>query len=238
MFGGAEYYAGKLSADRLRECYRVAPPRVKQYLESESKFAASGLAPNDAVLELGCGYGRVSLELAGIARRVVGIDTSADSLTLARSLAGADSHCEFLEMDASDLDFEDASFDAVICVQNGICAFGVDSERLVREALRVTRPGGRTLFSTYAAEFWPHRLEWFEAQAEAGLVGALDRERTSGGTIVCVDGLRLGMLAPDELRELGSAVGREPRIVEVDGSSVFAIWSAPLSETAGMADAR
>lgn len=226
--GGADYYASRLSADRLRQCYELASPRVRQYLDAEIRFAVEQLAPDDAVLELGCGYGRVSLELAGAAGRVVGIDTSLDSLELARAMAGPESKCEFLQMDASALAFDDCEFDVVVCVQNGICAFGVDPELLLREALRVARPGGRALFSTYALGFWPHRLEWFEAQAGAGLIGELDYDATGDGTVVCKDGLRLGVLTPEELLALGSAIALEPEVTEVDGSSVFAVWAVPV----------
>lgn len=225
---GGDYYAARLAADRLRRCYEIAPSRVRRYLEAELGFVAARLAPTDAVLELGCGYGRVALELARVVRRVVGIDTSTDSLELARTLAGPGSTCEFLEMDASALSFGDGEFDAVVCVQNGICAFGVDPEHLVREAMRVVGPGGQLLFSTYASGFWPHRLEWFEAQAEAGLIGPLDYDATGSGTIVCEDGLRLGALSPMDLLALGSSVGSDPEITEVDESSVFAVWSVSV----------
>lgn len=225
---GANYYASKLSAEKLRECYTIASPRVRQYLEAEIGFTLAQLKATDAVLELGCGYGRVTFALAKAAGRVVGVDTSPDNVKLARSLAGTDSNCEFLEMDASALTFSDAEFDLVACVQNGIRAFGADPVLLLREALRVTRPGGQVLFSTYAAEFWPHRLKWFEAQARAGLIGELDYDATGGGTIACTDGLRLGLVTPDELRNLGSAVELEPQITKVDGSSVFALWRVPM----------
>ena len=79
-------------------------------------------------------------------------------LELARQLADPCSRCEFLQMDALNLTFEDSEFDKVICVQNGICAFGVDREMFVREALRVARPGGRLLLSSYSERFWPDRL--------------------------------------------------------------------------------
>ena len=224
---GADYYAAKLSGERLRRCYAVAPPRVQQYLDAEIDFVLSHVAPGESVVELGCGYGRVTLRLADVAGRVVGIDTSSESLELARALAGPDSSCEFLQMDASGLSFGDSEFDVVVCVQNGICAFGVDREPLVREALRVVRPGGLALFSTYSPRFWSHRLEWFEAQARAGLIGELDKEATGGGTIVCRDGLRLGALGREELRRLGVEAGLSPEIVEVDGSSLFAVWRVP-----------
>jgi 2-polyprenyl-6-hydroxyphenyl methylase/3-demethylubiquinone-9 3-methyltransferase len=230
--GRKGYYSTVLSGERLRQCYEIAPPRVKQYLAAEIEFVASRLGRHDSVLELGCGYGRVAIELARHAARVVGVDTSEASLEMARGLAGPSSSCEFLEMDASALRFDDG-FDAVVCVQNGICAFGVDRVKLVGEALRAARPGGLVMFSTYAGEFWDQRLAWFEVQSSAGLIGELDREATRSGTIVCEDGLRLGMVLPEDFRAIGSELGREPEIHEVDGSSVFAVWRTPAQGVRG-----
>ena len=124
-------------------------------------------------------------------------------------------------MNALDLAFPAGEFDATVCVQNGICAFGVDQAALIREALRVTRPGGRLLFSTYAEAFWPHRLAWFEAQAEAGLVGEIDYDTTGDGVIVCKDGFRVDALTPGALRSLCASLELSGRITEVDDSSVF-----------------
>jgi SAM-dependent methyltransferase len=213
------YYAERLSGPRLRRCYELAPSRVRQYLEAEIGHVAGRLRPSDAVLELGCGYGRVALRLAETARRVTGIDTARESLALARDLAG--SRCSFLGMNALELGFAAGAFDVVACVQNGICAFGVDQESVLREALRVTRPGGLLLFSTYSDRFWPHRLAWFEAQAAAGLVGAISYASSRDGVIVCEDGFRAGRLTAEDWRFLCSRVEVEPRITEVDGSSLF-----------------
>jgi 2-polyprenyl-6-hydroxyphenyl methylase/3-demethylubiquinone-9 3-methyltransferase len=205
---------------------------VKQYLDAEIRFVTDRLAPQSTVLELGCGYGRVALELARIAGRVVGIDTSTESLILARKLAGPVSKCEFLEMDASDLRFSDNEFDVTVCVQNGICAFGVDRPRLLRESLRVTRPGGRVFFSSYAEQFWPHRLEWFKLQAKQGLVGEIDVDSTGDGVIVCRDGFRAGTMSPADFGELCAQIGLDPVITEVDGSSVFCELVVPGADVA------
>ncbi len=215
------YYSEKLSGERLRKCYEIAPARVQRYLEAEIVFVAGKLRPTDTVLELGCGYGRVALRLAQVAARVVGIDTSSASLALARRIAGPEPRCEFLRMNASALTFEDEAFDAVVCVQNGICAFAVDPENLVRQALRVVRPGGMALFSTYAAGFWSERLRWFETQAAAGLLGEIDYERTRDGTVVCKDGFRAGTFSPEAFRLLASRIHTECTITTVDESSVF-----------------
>ena len=214
------YYAETLAGERLRRCYELASPRVRQYLEAEIQYVLGHLRTTDAVLELGCGYGRVALRLAEVAGRVVGIDTAAESVRLARRL-DMRQRCEFLEMDALCLAFADGLLDAVVCVQNGVCAFGVDQEALVRESLRVTRPGGLVLFSTYADGFWTERLAWFEAQAAAGLIGQIVRAETGDGVIVTEDGFRAGRLTQDGFNGLCSALGRKGAITEVDGSSVF-----------------
>lgn len=225
----SDYYSANLSGERLRRCYEIAPPRVKRYLDAEIQFVASMLQETDTVLELGCGYGRVARELAKTAHRVVGVDTSRESLELGRRLAVSEKGCEFVEMDASSLAFEHDSFDVVVCVQNGICAFGIDQRVLLSEALRVARPGGSVVCSTYSPQFWPDRLAWFEAQAAEGLVGEIDYERTREGTIVCRDGFSAGTVSVVDFLELGHSVGLEPELVEVDRSSLFAVWRLPAA---------
>jgi SAM-dependent methyltransferase len=66
------YYREKLSANRLERVYAIAPPRVRQYLDAEIDHVLALVGPNDAVLELGCGYGRVLALLA----RIVEVDSS------------------------------------------------------------------------------------------------------------------------------------------------------------------
>jgi SAM-dependent methyltransferase len=215
------YYADKLSAARLRACYDAAPPRVRRYLEAELRHLLSRVPPGSSVLETGCGYGRVAFRLAERAGRVTGIDSSAESIAMARTLARGAAGLEFRVMDAAALEFPNATFDVTACVQNGICAFRVDSARLLREAARVTRPGGRVIFSSYAGRFWAHRLRWFEIQADLGLVGAIDREATGDGVIACEDGFRSGTMPPARFEALCREVGLAFTIEEIDGSSVF-----------------
>ena len=223
------YYAARLSGSRLQRCYELAPPRVQQYLESEIRHVIERIGPDDAVLELGCGYGRVTVRLAERARSVVGVDVAEESLSLARTLAGPDTRCEFVLMDALHMTFGDGSFDVVVCIQNGICAFGVPPKVLLWEALRVARPGGRLIFSTYSEAFWEDRLSWFELQSSAGLLGPIDRRATGDGVIVCEDGFRAGAATRRELEELCGELGLTANITEVDGSSFFCEVSKPCA---------
>ena len=215
------YYVDRLSAERLRTVYEIAPPRVQQYLDAEVEHVASRIRAGDRVLELGCGYGRVMTKLGDNAGMLVGVDTSLSSLRLGQTFLSGLSDARLVQMDAVALGFRDAVFDVVVCIQNGLSAFKVDQAALVREGLRVLRPGGRALVSSYSEKFWEDRLEWFKLQAEAGLVGEIDRSRTRNGTIACKDGFTATTSTRDAFRSLAAQVNVHPLISEVDESSIL-----------------
>ncbi|OQX92203.1 MAG: hypothetical protein B6D58_04190 [candidate division Zixibacteria bacterium 4484_95] len=107
------YYSDKLSAERLRRCYDIAPPRVKQYLDAEIQHVMDKIQSTDFVLELGCGYGRVLEKLCQKAKTTLGIDTSKASLEYAKKILPG-SNCHLLQMNAIALGFKDRSFDIVV----------------------------------------------------------------------------------------------------------------------------
>ena len=215
------YYSQRLSAERLRLCYELAPPRVQQYLQAEVDYVKERIQDSDRVLELGCGYGRVVKQLARKARFVIGVDTSLASLRLGLEILGNISNYCILNMDAVYLGFSDRVFDKVVCIQNGISAFHVDQKELIRESIRVTKRDGTVLFSSYSNRFWKERLEWFELQSEAGLLGEIDYEKTCNGAIMCKDGFTATTVQPDQFRLLTEGFSVDAQIEEVDGSSLF-----------------
>jgi len=215
------YYSQKLSAEKLQLCYEIATPRVKRYLEAEIEFVLEKTRPASMILELGCGYGRVLRKLATKARTVIGIDTSQSSLLLARNMYMDTPFHHLCEMNAVELGFRDRQFDMVICIQNGISAFKVNQRELIKETIRVTRSGGIALFSSYSERFWEARLEWFQIQANYGLIGEIDYHATGDGVIVCKDGFRASTIGPEEFISLTSGLNIVPKISEVDGSSIF-----------------
>ncbi len=222
------YYDTKLAGTRLEQCYDLASARVRQHLRCEMDFIVSQLHSSDVVLDLGCGYGRTLPDLAAAAQVVVGVDSARPSIDLASQRLSRFTNVLLAEMDASRLAFADASFDAVVCIQNGISAFGVDRVQLLREALRVLRPSGRAFFSSYSSKFWEHRLAWFQAQADAGLIGAIDWVGTGHGVIVCVDGLKLSSIEPKDFMKLSAGLDVDVTAIEVDESS----WIYQLSQRA------
>lgn len=215
------YYEDKLSADKLKKCYEIALPRVRQYFDSELSHVMGKIKQGDNVLDLGCGFGRIMPGLARKAGMVVGIDNSYSSLMLAKETIHGISHCFLVGMNAKQLGFYDHTFDVTVCIQNGISAFHVDRLELLRESLRVTKPGGTVLFSSYSEKFWEHRLKWFEMQADADLLGEIDYDKTGNGKIVCKDGFIANTVGRSEFLSLTSGLDADVQIVEVDQSSLF-----------------
>jgi len=96
------------------------------------------------ILDVACGMGATSAHLARSfgATNVTGINISEKQLATCRDTAPGS---RFLLMDATQLDFEDESFDNVICVE---AAFHFRTRaRFLREAYRVLKPGGWLMLS-------------------------------------------------------------------------------------------
>jgi demethylmenaquinone methyltransferase/2-methoxy-6-polyprenyl-1,4-benzoquinol methylase len=122
----------------------------------------AGVAAGDAALDVCCGTGDLALELrrrVGPAGRVVGLDFSAPMLELAaRKSVAAGAEVEWVEGNALELPFDDASFDAATV------GFGVrnvaDVSRGIHEMARVVRPGGRVAILEITTPQRPP-LKWF-----------------------------------------------------------------------------
>ncbi|HXZ42201.1 MAG TPA: class I SAM-dependent methyltransferase [Terriglobales bacterium] len=221
------YYADKLAAERLRACYDLAPPRIKSYLEAEIEFVLSKTTSSMLALELGCGYGRVLERLLPRVRMACGIDTSLSSLRMALEYLGHKPSVCLACMDSVQMGLRDRAFDLTICIQNGICAFAVDQQQLLQEAIRVTRSGGLVMFSSYTPQFWKDRLEWFELQSAHHLIGEIDYRATGNGMIVCKDGFQVTTADKATFEKLAASLQVTPRITEVDGSSLFCEFVSP-----------
>ncbi|MEW5925544.1 MAG: class I SAM-dependent methyltransferase, partial [Candidatus Zixiibacteriota bacterium] len=73
----------------------------------------------------------------------------------------------------------------------------------------------------YSDKFWEDRLEWFRAQADEGLLGDIDDEKTGNGVIVCKDGFRATTISREDFTGLTQKAGVSSEIREVDNSSIF-----------------
>jgi SAM-dependent methyltransferase len=97
------------------------------------------------VLDLACGYGRVTVPLAVDGYAVSGIDLSPDLIGAARNRAQeAGVEIDFRIGSMTGLPYADASFDAVVCLWSSFHELLEEDEQtaVLRELRRVLAPGG------------------------------------------------------------------------------------------------
>jgi SAM-dependent methyltransferase len=110
---------------------------------AEELIESLEVLPDERVLDVACGSGNGALAAA---RRswgnVVGVDFVPALLERGRERAAVERlDVEFVEGDAAELPFEDASFDVVTSIFGAM--FAPDQEKAASELLRVCKPGGR-----------------------------------------------------------------------------------------------
>ncbi len=109
------------------------------------------LSRGESVLDLGCGNGNVTLEAARRGAQVTAVDPSARLLQAAQRRAEAQGlNARFLQGDGARVEAPDASFDAVVAVFSVI--FAPDAEACAKEMLRVVKPGGRVVVTSWLQE--------------------------------------------------------------------------------------
>jgi len=108
--------------------------------------ALAQLNPGEVVLDLGSGGGidvLLSAKRVGPSGKAYGVDMTAEMLALAnenKRKAGAD-NVEFLKGEIESIPLPDSSVDVV--VSNCVINLSADKDRVLREAFRVLKPGGR-----------------------------------------------------------------------------------------------
>lgn len=114
---------------------------------------------DQAVLEIGCGIGTDLVRFARGGARVTGIDLAQTAIDLAITnarYAGVSDRADLRVGDGEALPFPDASVDVVYA--HGVLQYAARPERIVAEAHRVLRPGGRGIFMVYNRVSWLHAL--------------------------------------------------------------------------------
>jgi SAM-dependent methyltransferase len=172
---------------------------------NSAAYLLDHLSPGLAVLDVGCGPGTITADLARLVApgRVTAVDVSEAVLEEARRTAGL-ADVEFAVADVHALDFPDGSFDVVHAHQ--VLQHVSDPVGALREMRRVCRPGGIVAArdSDYAAMTWYPEVP----EIDAWLALYRDVARRNGGE-------------PDAGRRL-HAWARRAGFAEVVGSA--SVW--------------
>ncbi len=147
----AEVYEGTVGS---REFQRVSRRRVHW-------MCAQVTGPD--VLDIGCSQGIASILLAREGHRVVGIDREHEAIRAARDRldeeeAEVRERVDFRVGEGRAVGFPDRSFDAVLLGE--VLEHQLDPWKLLKEARRVLRPGGRIVLTTpYGVHPYPDHKE-------------------------------------------------------------------------------
>lgn len=110
-----------------------------------------GVRSGEQLLDVATGSGNVALAAAALGARVTGLDLTPELLDVARRRAAeAGTHIEWVEGDAEQLPFEDASFDRVTSCFGVI--FAPRHQMAVDELTRVARPGASIALAAWTPE--------------------------------------------------------------------------------------
>ncbi|MEP6910793.1 MAG: class I SAM-dependent methyltransferase [Actinomycetota bacterium] len=138
--GSPEFYS---EVERKRD---ALDPQIAQFANFEG-------ARGERLLEIGVGLGTDFIRFVRAGAIVTGVDLTEHAVELVRrrlALEGLEG--EVLVADAERLPFADESFEQVYSW--GVLHHSPDTDRAVREAIRVLRPGGRLCVMLYARHSW------------------------------------------------------------------------------------
>ena len=145
--------------------YAEAAARVGLWV-SEEKVFSKLFDPENSILELGCGAGRIAFGLHELGyRHVLATDYARAMIKQARHMAEVlEYRLPFRVADATQLEFEDDAFDGAIFGFNGLMQIPklAERERALREICRVIRPGAWFVFTTHDRERSRHQQFWAE----------------------------------------------------------------------------
>ena len=136
---------GRAVKDYYEELWKTLPAELRPPdYELRRGLLLAEAKPGDRVLDLGCGDGRFSRELASAGASVVGVDVAEAALARAR---GGQPGLDFrLAPVDGPLPLEDNSFDLVWASE--VIEHVADTARWLSEVRRVLVPGGRLVLTT------------------------------------------------------------------------------------------
>ena len=117
--------------------------------EARAAAELAGVEPPAEILDAPGGFGRHSIPLAEAGFHVTSIDRSAVQQEEGRRRAGDAEWPRFVQADHRELPFDEASFDAVLCLFSSIGYRGEEGDRQTfGEFFRVLRPGAALVIET------------------------------------------------------------------------------------------
>lgn len=140
--------------DRLAHVYDEQISEYQHLVEVASTIKKLDPLPDEVILDIGCGTGRIAYKLLEMGCKVVGLDFSEESLRMCKSRCGESNLCKddvyLVRGDACRLPLKDNLFDK--CISSEVLEHipsEVERSKMIQEVRRVLKPGGKLVLTTY-----------------------------------------------------------------------------------------
>ena len=149
----------RFAAKVCRFCYKILMratiwrKQEKEWrVKSDSMFLGSGIPGSRHLLDVGCGKGDFMARMHRQGWEVEGLEVDAEAVKYVRSISDLTVHIGSLE----NIRFPDNTFDAI--TSNHVIEHVHDPISLIRECLRILKPGGRLVLATPNIESFGHDI--------------------------------------------------------------------------------
>lgn len=156
---GAEEFESSYNIDNIDD----------NYLRLLEKFCSD--TGSGKILDAGCGTGRDTAFLSKKGFKAVGIDLSEEMLEIAKEKPG-----EYKKMDIRDLEFQDNSFDGIVCNQSLIFLQKEEMKKAFEELKRVLKPEGVIFLGLKEGEE-PYKREKYDSEITQYPIGEEEAEK-------------------------------------------------------------
>jgi SAM-dependent methyltransferase len=223
-----EHFGGSLAAGFYRAVHALDPTATEDVLGTlpgtagvrlyENLIAWAPVGPGESVVDVGCGSGgstRACGTAVGAKGRVVGVDSSAEAISIARDRTPKDLPITYRRLSGERLTgIEDKSADCAVL--SLVLEQVPDMAPLLSEVARVLRPGGRLVASVMAWDglrpmdhgLWGSVLAVVGRHAPGGLAGRASRAGVPHEPEDTAAFVQAGLLVPEE-RDVQLAVHME-----------------------------
>lgn len=151
----------KTNSDYWTELLTKMPESFQNWFKEEKTYLQKHIVPNSKVLDIGCGDGRSISDIISITKNIIGIDHDKNAIDSATNKFSNYSSIKFIQEEASNLSFNNDTFDFIICM--GTFANFADKKfEIIQEMRRVLKDTGKIIISVYSENALKERIKLYK----------------------------------------------------------------------------
>lgn len=205
------------------ELYRLGLQHQVWATDAQQAWKAAAFNRGQTILDLGCGPGFCTKELAFIAGatgKVIAVDKSVHYIQYLKEVAALHRlNIETLAMDFDEMELEDNSLDGMYC--RWALAWLSNPKAILKKVFQALKPGGKMVIQEYY-DWSTHQTEPMRPMLAKAIAGALRSFKESDGEI------DIGRELPTMLEDLGMKITKIRPMAKLVRPQDFE-WSWPKS---------